>query len=417
MRMIRPVSWMLAVLILSACIREPDVVETRSDVQRYIETADRDFKELVREIDFFIDKEIDRGRSLPPDIERFLDWRKREWWRLKEEFAYHIHYDWEIISKLVEDAARYHGYQIENFPKHTEDILNFFAYHTRTEWHNLVMDAVIWVEFNTAEHRKMFKWLKYQYELVDWEVTNLVTDWRMFLQWRKEAYALQASFKDFFDQEIDLVDDFRRDIERFHMLAVVDAGNVVMDFKHFLIDGPKHDIPRLYDEVQRYIRRQPREARLAVASLKRYGQENIRDFPKLFARIRAYKSGQLEHMKSGLAQLNRFFDFYEREYEPLTEDMKRFWRYNILEGRVLIEEIITFYEHEKENAYELKLGAKRFVGYSKVEWKRLKEGWKRFISGEGVAYGSYDLPRNGDFHGQTGYRDLKDHEIKYKTGR
>ena len=403
-------------LLFTSC-RRPDVVETRSDVERYVKTGPKDFRLLVERIDYFIKEEVNRVGSVPPDFERFLDWRKREWWALKEEFAYHIKYDWDIISKLVEDVARYHGYQLENFPKVEEDILRFFAHHTVTEWHNLVMDVTIWVEYNKVEHRKMFKWLKYQYEMVDWEVTNLVTDWRMFLQWRKEAYALQANFKDFFHHEISLVDDFKRDIDRYRIINIVNAGNLVMDFKHFFIDSTKQEIPRLYDDVQRYFRRQPGEYRLAANTLKRYGKTNMKDFEKLYDRVKAFRSGQLDHLKKALAQADRFFDFYEREYEPLKEDVKRWWRYNLLKGRVLVDDLKEFYEQEMENAYELKIGAKRFVRQGGKEWKRLKEGWKRFISGEGVAYGTYDLPTYGDYVSGNVYGDLKLHEPKKKTGR
>ena len=405
----------VCLLLLSSC-RRPDVTETRSDVERFVKTAPKDFRLLVERIDYFIDEEVNRIGSVPPDFERFLDWRKREWWNLREEFAYHIHYDWEIISKLVEDVARYHGYQVENFPKLEDDILRFFNHHTQTEWHNLVMDVTIWVEYNRVEHRKMFKWLKYQYEMVDWEVTNLVTDWRMFLQWRKEAYALQANFEDFFSQEISLVDDFKADLERFRVLAMVDAGNIVMDFKYFFIDSTKIEIPRLYDDVQRYVRRVPSEYRLAANSLKRYGTTNMKDFNKLYDRVRAFKQAQMTDIKIALARANKFFEFYEREYEPLTEDVKRFWRYNILEGRVLFDQLKEFYEQEKIAGYELKLGAKRFVRYGGVEWKRLKAGWKRFINGEGVAYGTVDLPSSGDYVSGNVFSDLKLHEPLNKTG-
>lgn len=409
---------MILLLLGTACVREPDVVETRSDLERYVKTAPKDFKLLLERIKYLAAEEVNRVGSIPPDFERFLDWRKREWWNLQEEFAYHIKYDWDIVAKLVEDVARFHGYEVQNFPKAEEDILRFFVHHTKTEWHNLVMDAVIFVEYNSAEGKKMLKWLKYQYEMVDWEVTNLVTDWRMFLQWRKEAYALQANFKDFFDHEINLVDDFKRDLDRFRIINIVNAGNVVVDFRNFFIGHTLNfEVPRLYDDVQRYFRRQPGEYRLAADSLKRYAKTNMKDFGKLYDRVKAYKAGQLDHLKSALAQADAFFKFYEREFEPLNEDVKRWWRYNILKGRVLIDELKDFYEQEKIAAYELKIGAKRFVSYGGVEWERLKEGWQRFVSGKGVAYGTYDIPSDGDYGTRLTNKALKQHEPKYKTGR
>ena len=54
---------------------------------------------------------------IPLETDRFLEWRKREWWNLQETFAHHMLYEWDTVERLSDDVARHYGYEIENFPQ------------------------------------------------------------------------------------------------------------------------------------------------------------------------------------------------------------------------------------------------------------------------------------------------------------
>ena len=98
-----------------------------------------------------------------------------------------------------------------------------------------------------------------------------------------------------------------------------------------------------------------------------------------------------------LAEVDRFFIFYEREFKPLGEDIKRYWRLNIAAGNLLISELKAFYLHSAEEYYELHADIRRFYTYSTLEWRNLLNRVKRFATcAHDPAFGDGIVPFAGD---------------------
>src|SRR5580658_5440265 len=139
---------MTCLLAIGGCCNERDAVVY--DVQRSGDHARDELIGLRQDIQRFIHDNLLEADYLPFDAQRFLDWRKREWWVLQDELAVAILYDWNDIEKISLDVGRYYGYNISNFPHLKQDVLRFFL-HADEEWRNMVMDVCIFVEFQKRE--------------------------------------------------------------------------------------------------------------------------------------------------------------------------------------------------------------------------------------------------------------------------
>ena len=113
---------------------------------------DRAYSAIVEEGSWEISNAL-LVKETPLDVANFLEWRKREWWNLKAELAYHYNREWLSIEKLTKDVARYYGYNVQNFPRAKDDVLRFFA-KADAEWCNLVQDIIIWQEYQSREVRR-----------------------------------------------------------------------------------------------------------------------------------------------------------------------------------------------------------------------------------------------------------------------
>ncbi len=147
----------------------------------------RAWEELVVDIERYARSNALMGKTWPLDVERFIEWRKRELWHLREALASSMIYEWQNVERLTRDVGRYYGYNIVNFPRAKNDVLRFF-HHADAEWRNLVVDAMIFFEYKNRELYKMEDDLRRFYDKSAWEAANLQIDVASFIEWRNREY-------------------------------------------------------------------------------------------------------------------------------------------------------------------------------------------------------------------------------------
>ena len=98
---------LLSLALLGGCGRESaEMAEVHDDIERFAQQPGIEYDRLVAQIERFKAHEHIMAERIPLDVERFLEWRKRSWWHLREELAYHMLYEWETVEKLADDVAR-----------------------------------------------------------------------------------------------------------------------------------------------------------------------------------------------------------------------------------------------------------------------------------------------------------------------
>ena len=102
------------ILVVGCRSREADA--TADDAQRFALHADAEMAHMVTDIERFVISNKLEGQKMPLDGERFLDWRRREWWHLKVELASMRLKAWDEIEQLSTDVGHYFGYNVREFP-------------------------------------------------------------------------------------------------------------------------------------------------------------------------------------------------------------------------------------------------------------------------------------------------------------
>jgi hypothetical protein len=386
----------VALVLLAGCCRERDA--TIDDTNRFAAKGNEELAQLRIDIDRFAISNGLNGENLPLDAQRFIEWRKREWWYLHDEFAWLIHDEWHAVEKLSLELGRYYGYNIQNFPRAKDDIFNFFA-KADVEWRNLVMDVAIWVEYQNRELAPLRGDLHRFYEHAKWEAANLDIDVRGFLEWRDREYRkLVRDGRDWFAANLEEWDKLLEGLERFRLLAAIEGERLTADFKYFW--SYEHGtVPRLIDDVYRYTQWREREWKQLREEALAFGSSYTQwEADSLMADLRRYKESQLEVIPQLMRDVDRFFDVYEREVRPLTEEVKRWWRSNIAVGRLAIEDMKHFYQNYEEEAAQLEQDMNRFVAYGGKEWKDLVAHVKRFATcAYDPAFGDSTVPSQGSY--------------------
>ncbi len=390
----RMVRWLLVLaclMPLGGCCRE--VAATKQDAERFNMYTQAEINGVRQDIDRFIRAQVIAAEYLPFDAQRFLDWRKREWWMLRDELAVAILYEWSDVEKLTMDVARYYGYNIRNFPHLQRDALRFFL-HADEEWRNLVMDVCIYVEFQKRELYPLREDLHRFYAEAQWEWANMRLDLKGFLEWRDREYEpLKLSVKAWFGNNIEEWDKLQLDMYRFRLYTAVEGRQILVDFRDF-IDYEHASVPRLEDDVTFFLQFKRREwdglrdgaARFALFhtdwEAERFAGDTLR-----------YWNYQVDAVGKLMIDVDHFFSFYEREVRPLDAEVKRWWRFNISRGSLALVDLKNFYVWKEEEASALEADMHRFFSYGGKEWIDLVAHVKRFSTcGRDPTYGSETTP-------------------------
>ncbi len=386
--------WLLMLTCLVAiggCCNERDALVY--DVQRSGDHAQDELVGLRRDIDRYIRDNLIEAQYLPFDAGRFLDWRKREWWVLRDELADAMLYDWNDIEKITLDVGRYYGYNISNFPHLKKDVMRFFL-HSDEEWRNLVMDVCIYVEFQKREVVPLREDLHRFYQHTEWEIANLDIDLRGFLTWREREYEpLKLGFHDWFAANVEDWGKLQYDMLRFRAETLVEGHEIKVDFKNFW--AYEHaTVPRLEDDVSMFLQFKRREFDKLRDGAARFALFHTSwEVDALAKDLMRYGQNQADCVAKLMLDVDAFFSFYDREYVPLEADVKRWWRFNIAHGRFALLDMQHFYEHHDEEGAALQQDMKRFFAYGGVEWADLVEHVKRFATcARDPAYGDQVTP-------------------------
>ncbi|MFW5858664.1 MAG: hypothetical protein ACOCYP_01455 [Planctomycetota bacterium] len=382
-------------LYLAGCGCNKEAGALREDVDRFVERKEWAFDQILADIRYFAKVQKLKGFNLELAHDRFIEWRKREWWRFEEEFAWFITHHWDEIEKLTLDVGRHYGYHIQNFPRTVDGILRFF-HQADAEWRMLVMDIMIFQEYRHRELAPLKAELKRFYDHVDWEIANLSVDVQSFLSWRWEMYtALIQDGRDFWNFQKAQGRRLAEDLERFKTMRPREHL-LEADFKAF-VSKVEWEVPRLIDDVFYFTQWRDRELQAIRDDVAECARYQAWAMDRLQDEITRFKQQNTKHLPTLIAEIDRFFEWREREGKPLTEDVKRFWKHNISQGKLLVADMRRYYASLAENAAELKLDTQRFVSYARVEVDGLKAALKRFGTCErDVPYGGDDhIPRDG----------------------
>lgn len=392
-----------AVLFIGGCACA-ERTELSDDLERFSSRHEEEHRILTERFERFAINNNLMVERLPMEFERFLVWRKYEWWRLNDSLAYLVRQEWDGIEKLSAEVGRYYGYQIMNFPRLVSDIENFFL-KAPAEWRNLVMDVAIFKEYHARHHAPLTEELERFYMSADWEGANLQIDVTSFLEWRQREYQkLVNDGKVFFalarGERERLADGWRRMQDK----AVREEQYIVADFERFALHAEDWELPRLIDDVWHFLQWQDRE----YARFRRDGKVLLEDMnwqmDSLVADIQRFKTRHKEEQDQLRGDLERFFANYEREVRPLSDEVKRFWRHNFNMQYVMVEDIKRFYRYAEEEAALLEADIRRFMAYGKTEWATLKKRLRyHFTCDWNPGFGDHILPYTGDVHG-TGFK-------------
>lgn len=381
--------------------------ELRDDVGRFVAKKDVEYHRLVSQIRHAAGHERVVAERIPLEAERFLNWRKREWWVLRDTFAYHMLYEWGAIERLSSDAARHYGYEIENFPRAPEDIMRFFQ-RAGPEWRNLVQDVTVFLEWRDREGIPMQRDLRNFYRKAGDEVARLGRDVESFLRWREREYnKLVSNGQRFFDHAAVEYQRLQDGLERFRAERSREGQLLVADFKNFWGER-RAEVPRLMDDVWRFQAMEAQQMARLNDDLKRFALQRRREYLNLLDDIERFQITESERLPRMLADLERFFTRYEREVAPLSAGVKRFWRHNIEAGHFLVEDVKRFFAKAGPEVDELQAGMRRFIAFGSVEWQRLNAAVRRFtLQGYDPAFGDSVLP----YATETPYRSFDHNQL------
>lgn len=376
----------------AGCARE--TAATSDDLQRFALHGDDELARIHKDIERFVVSNGLSAQALPLDTARFMEWRRREWWALKFELALLRKNAWADIEKMTKEVGRFYGYNITNFPRATDDVLNFF-HRADVEWSQLVMDVAIFQEYRNRELWPLRQDIKEFYAKARWEVATLNNDVTCFLRWREREYEkLIQDGRDFFAYADWEMQQMAFDVQRFWMHANIEGARMTADLSAFYT-YEKVSVPRLVDDVWRFTRWREREMAKFKADLQGWRRNALDDNQALIADLRRYGNTQRDDLPKMMAEVDRFFAWYEREFEPLSDEVKRFWKTNIALQRLAKQDLYSFYRHTFEEVAELRAGAHRFFAYGSKEWDDLVVSIKRFTTDHDPVFGDGAMPSGG----------------------
>ncbi len=376
----------------AGCSRE--AAATSDDMQRFALHADDELERIVVDIERYARSNGLIAQNTVLDAQRFLEWRRREWFTLRVELALMRKNAWHDIERLTRDVGRYFGYNITNFPRSTEDICRFF-HRADVEWRQLVMDIAIFTEYRQREMWPLRKDLKEFYKKTRWEAAMLRNDVSCFLQWREREYEkLIKDGRDFFAYASWEMDQMAFDVQRFWMHANLEGERITADFRAFYT-YEQVTVPRLVDDVWRFTRWREREMAKVKADIKRFRYHTNEETQALYADLRRYGEFQRDHLPKLMAEVDEFFNWYEREFEPLSDHVKRFWKTNLALQRLAKKDLYAFYRHTWEEVAELRADVRRFFRYGSKEWDDMVNRIKRFTVSHDPVFGDGVLPSDG----------------------
>ena len=360
---------MATALLLPACKREAEA--TRYDLERFAAKAEDEQAKLAIDIHRYAKSNGLLVTPLQLDAEHFLDWRKREWWNLQDEYAYLMIHEWHQVEQLSRDSADFYGYEVKNFPKAKQDVYEFFA-KADPEWRSLVQDAAIFVEAERAQSPLLRADLREFYERSKWESANLKADVSGFLEWREREYRkLGKDFKDFVGQAAIERDRLARDIASFRAYAAVEGERLQADLHHFSSQERQY-VPRLVDDVWRFSEFTDREWMRLRSDVNHQVAMTRWEATRLAEEATRFTRDEFEAIPMLMLEVEDFFAVYEREQRPLGIETQRFWRQEIAAGHLATADLKRFYTHTDEERAELEQDMVRFVTYSRVEWRDFK---------------------------------------------
>lgn len=368
-----------AVLAVASGCSRGQTTALQGDLERYAGRNQAAFEHLRQSIRSQMPAEDARAQRLALDVPRFLEWRKREWWKLQNEFAVLVAEDWENVERLSVDVSRHFGYEIKNFPK-GDDAIAFFA-KADDEWRALVTDVAIFIEYQRGSFAGMQKQLAEFYDNSRREAANLRADLKCFFSWRKREYdKLVRDGKDFFAQARWESDRLTLDIER-HFMTEANKPLIPVDFA-LVVRGEMDQVVRLTDDLSRFAAIRQREWELlkkditiTVENFQREPDKLSQDAERFIAQEAKRQPQLMRDIEETLARLRW-------EKQALTEDAERFWRYEILRGNLFVSDLQLFYAKANVEASELKMDLKRFWAYSGVEAKAFMASLHRFLDDE-----------------------------------
>ncbi len=378
--------------LAGGCVAQAERRATADDLSRFSARSVEEWQHTKAGVERYVVNHRLGATSSVLDASRFLEWRRREWWNLTDELAWHAAYDRERIFQLLDDSARFYGYEVRNAPKSVDDFLDFFR-RADDEWRALAMDITIFLEWRDRELMPLRKDLREFYAGAGADLTHLGTDLASFLRWREREYRkLIRDGREWFVASLDEWDRMVDGIERMQAAAIASGRRIPVDLAVFWSDEIGQ-APRLVDDVWRFARWRQREwevlsrdvadATFAVAS----------DSKALVDDIRRHLAENRADTAQALLDLERFFATYEREVGPLSDGIRAFWRSNIAAGHLAIADAKRFFQAAGPEAAELGAGMSRFIAYGGTEWERLRKRVKNFLDPDLVIGDPY-VPRH-----------------------
>jgi hypothetical protein len=383
----------LAALLLAGCCQEHR--EVQDDVGRFVAKAEGERQRLQIDLERFAVANRLIATRLPFDKERFLEWRKREWWRLTHRFSWLITYAWEDVTRLSLEMGRFYGYEIRNFPVLQADIRRFFL-QADPAWRNLVMDVCAFVEWQRREAYPLADEVSAFFAAAPFEWAKLELEIQQALEFRQREYRLfAANGREFFRHSLVEWERLQAGWWRWRAHAAIEQQRLAVDFALFL-DAEWAQVPRLVDEWTMWGAHAAAERHAFLADLRAL-QVNVRlDADLLIQDLARFHANHLSGIPALMLEIDDFFRIYEREWGPLRAEVKRFWRAEIANRHLAMDDLRRFYTRSREEAAELEAGMVRFATYSRKEWDDLVATVRRFATCERqVAYGDGVVPTMG----------------------
>ena len=374
---------------LTGCtnVREDEQHAVADDATRFTTHTLSEIERLKRGIRRFVEDNALDAQQLPLDADRFIEWRRREWWHLRDELAWLLHTEGENLHKLFDEVARYYGYHVSNLPRLADDWLNFFK-NADAEWNALARDIGTFLEWRSREGKPLRQDIRRFYDSAAENAQTLAIDVGSFLQWRDREYRrMLRDARDWLNANLDEVDALADDLWRFRMAARLDARRLSADMSAFWHNHLVQKPPRLIDDAWRFTRWRDREWAKLRLDIHQTAEQVVIESQKLVDDVQRFHASNRAQLEVLMADVDRFLETTERELGPLTEDVKRFWRSNIASGRLFLKDMREFYALAGWEVDELREDAFRFISYGGEEWTRLVARVKRFVDP--------DLPYNG----------------------
>lgn len=378
---------------LTGCCKEHR--ELADDFRREGDHAEFSYRQLKVELERYAISNKLWGTRVPFDVNRFLEWRKREWWHLTDRFAWLIAYEWGTVERLSIDAGRLYGYEITNFPRNRQDILTFLV-RADPEWRNLVMDMCIFVEWKKRESYKIVDEFAEFLATASWEAASFELEVKDALAFRRREYLKFArDGRDWWASSQVEWDRLRLGWIRFQAHSAIEGKRLRADFR-FFYSAELAQVPRLFDEWVMWAQFRERELWRLQDELRQVALSAHFEWLALGDDLRRWKEVQLAEIPKLMLDVEHFFVVYEREIRPLSDEVKRFWRVEIAARHLAIADLRRYLTLSAEETAELEFDVKRFVVYGSVEWRHLVATFRRFATcAYDPAFGDPAMPMAG----------------------